>query len=398
MDFAARLAAIMSERGLGVRALARRVFCDPALISRLRSGQQQPSPKIARLLDDALQADGDLAALASGISHTPEFDGTFTPDDAERLSLAAKRPSRLDARAIDALAAVLAAQRDLEDRVGSAPMLAPAATQATTAERLVRDAPASLRTRLVDVTAQYGYFHAWLHENTGRLERATALYDRALGQATEAGDVNLVSELISMKGHVAWARGDVAEVVRLSQSAQRDPTAFAGQHAVSAMQEARALAIMGDAQAVSRKLTGADTALTRAAERGDDRPPWLYYHSTAFFEIQRGQAWLHLGAHDGRYTGKAVTALAAGVAELDETARGSEWGASYLLHLAGAHIQAGAVDEACDVAMEVARIARRLASDTLTANLRRLHSRMLARWGSTPCVAELAEALRPQQR
>ena len=61
-DFAGRLDAAMAARNIGVRALARRVHCDPGLISRLRSGKQQPSPNIARLLDKELGAAGALAA------------------------------------------------------------------------------------------------------------------------------------------------------------------------------------------------------------------------------------------------------------------------------------------------------------------------------------------------
>ena len=60
-DFAELLTAAMGARGLGVRALARRVHCDPGLISRLASGKQSPSPKIAELLDDVLGAGGTLA-------------------------------------------------------------------------------------------------------------------------------------------------------------------------------------------------------------------------------------------------------------------------------------------------------------------------------------------------
>ena len=49
-----KLTAAMATRQLGVRALARRVHCDPALISRLAAGKQNPSPKIAALLDEEL--------------------------------------------------------------------------------------------------------------------------------------------------------------------------------------------------------------------------------------------------------------------------------------------------------------------------------------------------------
>ncbi|MGH3070576.1 MAG: helix-turn-helix domain-containing protein, partial [Streptosporangiaceae bacterium] len=62
MDFAEELTAAMAARGIGVRALARRVHCDPALISRLATGKQRPSSSMARLLDDALSTAGILAA------------------------------------------------------------------------------------------------------------------------------------------------------------------------------------------------------------------------------------------------------------------------------------------------------------------------------------------------
>lgn len=64
MDFAGKLSAAMAARGMGVRALARRMHCDPALISRLASGKQHPSAAMARLLDDAFAAGGELLAAA----------------------------------------------------------------------------------------------------------------------------------------------------------------------------------------------------------------------------------------------------------------------------------------------------------------------------------------------
>jgi transcriptional regulator with XRE-family HTH domain len=64
MEFAAALTNLMTERSIGVRALARRIPCDPGLISKLASGKQAVSPKMAARLDDVLQADGRLVALA----------------------------------------------------------------------------------------------------------------------------------------------------------------------------------------------------------------------------------------------------------------------------------------------------------------------------------------------
>jgi tetratricopeptide (TPR) repeat protein len=63
--FAARLAVLMARRGLGVRALARQVPCNHALISRYVNGHQVPTPGMAARLDALLSAAGELAALAA---------------------------------------------------------------------------------------------------------------------------------------------------------------------------------------------------------------------------------------------------------------------------------------------------------------------------------------------
>jgi transcriptional regulator with XRE-family HTH domain len=387
-DFTAEVRRLMTERGMSLRGLARAASYDPSHLSKVLNGRKPYTPHLAARLDDALDADGKIRQAAA------TFNGSLTPDQRDRLDWTAHHPGRPDEQAVDALAGVLAAQRLLEDRVGSAPMLIAVAGQTAAAEAIAADAPAPVRSQLLDLAAQYGSFHGWLHENTGHLGQAVKVYDRALGQAAEAGDVDLISELLSMKGHVAWARGDPPEVVRLSQAAQRDPAAHPGQHAISAMQEARALAVLGDAVAVDRKLIDADRAEDQAREHADDRPPWLYYHSPGFFDVQRGRAWLHLGVHDPARNRRAVDALAAGIAQLDETARGSEWGASYLLYLARAHMQAGDAEQACAVAMDAAAYARRLSSASLLAAVRRLHHQLAQRWPGYPGVEALGEAIR----
>jgi transcriptional regulator with XRE-family HTH domain len=71
MGFAERLRAIMAERGLSGLAVARKVHCDQSYISRLASGKQRPSQKIAMLLDDAGQPDllGWAAVMRSLIAY-----------------------------------------------------------------------------------------------------------------------------------------------------------------------------------------------------------------------------------------------------------------------------------------------------------------------------------------
>jgi transcriptional regulator with XRE-family HTH domain len=81
--FAGRLASLMAESGIGVRALARRVPCNHALISRYLSGERPPSPGMAARLDAALGAGGELAALAVAGQQagTPADRSVAGPDD-----------------------------------------------------------------------------------------------------------------------------------------------------------------------------------------------------------------------------------------------------------------------------------------------------------------------------
>jgi transcriptional regulator with XRE-family HTH domain len=62
--FGEKLTALMNERGLSLRALARRVPCDHSHLSKLAHGDNGASEQLAARLDHVLDAGGELAALA----------------------------------------------------------------------------------------------------------------------------------------------------------------------------------------------------------------------------------------------------------------------------------------------------------------------------------------------
>ena len=62
--FAEKLAALMDQRGLSLRELARRVPCDHSHLSKLAHGGKGASEQLAARLDRVLDAGGELAALA----------------------------------------------------------------------------------------------------------------------------------------------------------------------------------------------------------------------------------------------------------------------------------------------------------------------------------------------
>src|SRR5262245_39549076 len=61
--FGARLCALMTERRVSVRGLARAVPCDPGYISKIRRDLGRPSREMAERIEELLDAAGELVAL-----------------------------------------------------------------------------------------------------------------------------------------------------------------------------------------------------------------------------------------------------------------------------------------------------------------------------------------------
>ena len=73
--------------------------------------------------------------------------------------------------------------------------------------------------------------------------------------------------MLSFQGHAAWVAGQPGPAAGLSRAAQRDPGVLPGQLAISAAQEAKALAMMRDSGNVDRLLDQADEQASAAAVR-----------------------------------------------------------------------------------------------------------------------------------
>jgi transcriptional regulator with XRE-family HTH domain len=389
-DFGEEMTRLMAARGIGVRELARRVHYNAGHISNVKNGHARPSPELAAALDTALGADGALMALADD---GPLFNGSLSPDRRERIEWARQHPSRPDDAIAESLAAVLDAQRHAEDALGSAAVIRPVLAQLAVAEDLVREARGPARPGLVHIAGQWAQFAGWLYASTGQHEKADARLSQALGWAIEAGGPDLIAEVLSFQGHAAYLRGRPGPVIGLSQAAQRDRGAYPGQLAISAAQEAKGHAMEGRGADADRLLDAADELAVQARERQGEAPPWLYYHTDGFFDLQRGEAYGYL-TDDPLYQARAAEALGSGYAALPASARGSEWGAEYLVRLADVHASSGDLEQACAVAIQAAGIARATSSAALYRMLRRLRAGLDRRWPGDPGVAALGETLR----
>lgn len=367
MTFGERMRALMAERGISLRQLAKMTHYDVGGLSKVSRGLSRPSVKMARVLDAALNAGGELVVLMpsrTSLWRPPSvagtMAGTFAPDDEQRLVAAIRAPRRHDPGIVDVLAEVLAGQRRAEDLLGSGPLVEPVEAQLGIVETLVMEARGDLRLRVVDVAAQWAQFFAWLHASIGDLAKADQMYDRAIVWAAEVGNADMVATAFNMKGHTAWLAGQVGPMLGLSRAAQRDGTT-PGVRALAAQQEARAHAILGDADMTDRKLDEAQALTVAAAERPDAEPPWIYFFNPDMFALQRARAYLYL---PGRQAA-AVELLTAGIAAVPAEVRGSEWLAFYLVDLARAYRGLHEDAEAEKIAEELAALAARIDSKRL---------------------------------
>lgn len=373
-----------------------------------------PQPRMQEVLDAALERAPDRAkaqftqliseepfAAASDISKDEialwrpagvDIDDAFNPDDEERLILAARFPRRSDPGVIDALSRVLSGQRRAEDSIGSALLIRPVEAQLVVVSDLITEARGGLRAKVLDIGSQWAQFSGWLHASTGQLGEANRLYGLALEWALEADKPNMIATALSMQGHAAWLGAKAGPMIGLSRAAQRENRASPGVRALAIQQEARGIALTGEAEIadIDRKFDQAENLAAQAAEAPGDEPPWIYFFSRNYLILQRGLAYRLTGDY-----AKANELLTAGLSAIPSDMRQADWVASrYLLQLAVNHAKSGDVGTACALAQEINIIARQTYSEALRTAVTSFHIRLSQKWPDSPHVAELGEAIR----
>ncbi|WP_422770616.1 helix-turn-helix domain-containing protein [Plantactinospora sp. WMMC1484] len=327
------LRTLRQQRGLTLRALAPLVLSSRSHLADFEHGRKRPTRETAERLDEVLGADGALAAMV-------REELPFGSGEADRLQYAA-RSGRVDAATVESLAAVLAHQRRLEDAVGSSAMVAPVLAQLRLIEAMVNGARQDETWRpLIDTAGQWAHFAGWLCTTTGEHDQGRAWYQRGLEWATEAGNPHLLATILSMRGHLAWVRGQFPAMVGHSRAAAWQPASL-GVRALAVQQEARGLALLEDARAAEDGLDRAEELAVRATDHPEAEPDWMYFYDPTFFQLQRGLAQHYLGRSD-----RAAELLSGGLDRLPAEVRQSDWIGWYVVQLASAHAASGEADVA----------------------------------------------------
>jgi hypothetical protein len=131
--------------------------------------------------------------------------------------------------------------------------------------------------------------------------------------------------VLSFKGHVAWLTGRVGPTIGLSQAARRYPGIYAGQVAYDALQEARGQAVLGETYEVDRLVDEANALTERAVLDLPGAPPWHYYRSPAFWDLEQGRTLSRLPER-AKQAGELLTA---GLDALADDEQCAEWAAEY---------------------------------------------------------------------
>jgi tetratricopeptide (TPR) repeat protein len=435
-DFADTLRALMAERGIGIRALARQVPCDHALVSRLSSGQRAPSAGMARRLDEVLAAGGRLASAADsrpwdGAGDMPPLSApalvraisgvtlgdlgktgipgrTRLPDPAARAGAALARwaaatdgtpaaprprdggPKPADLEELRELDKTADAFRRWGHQYGGGMRRKAVVGQLNEmADLLAEYHPGPVHRRLFGVAAKLALVAGHMSADAGRDWAAHWYFALALDAAREAGDDDLGARVVSALARQLVADGRAAEAIGLLHDArqalrQRGP----GSSALLAGCAAWALAFTGRYDPVARAL---DRAAALAGGPGQDLfgPPEIAGTAGACCEV------LALRGH-GRGSARCATQAAEHIA----TALGSRESFYVrsrvldLLGLANVRLAQREPEEAIAVAMLSLEQISALRSSRARHRVHQFAVRALTRFPQSPQAREFAEKVR----
>ena len=293
-DFAERLTAAMAARRLGVRALARRVHCDPALISRLAAGKQNPSPKIAALLDEELVAGGTLTGSPRS---TPR--AAAGPEPGLDDELAAIEISRRASSTSVGEATVGRLEQAVDDLAVSYSHLTPGVLLRRVRGYLdyatgLIDGKVTLgeHQRLLVTTGWLSLLSATCLIDLRRFPAAAAYLRTAAELARETGQAEIAAWALETKAWQLVTDGAYERAVALSQAAQRTAPQEGSAVIQATAQEARAWARLGAGRETRAALARAETLASPLSQ--PDRPEHHYRYDPGKAEtyIATTLAWV----------------------------------------------------------------------------------------------------------
>jgi tetratricopeptide (TPR) repeat protein len=414
IDFGADLRRRRQLAGVSLSQFAVLVHYSKGYLSKIESGSQAVQPAFARLCDAALNANGELIALAAAPANVeqpdePDDDGPCTgswsmsldPDGTgyftqvtgtgQDVAAAPFGPTAAAARyAADPSTTLTLFRSRFEQarlfaQIVSAALALPMLIAETHAVRgLASNAPEEASAGLWRLAAQYAEFVGWMTQESGNDQQALWWTRMAVRMAAHAGDESLRPFALVRQADVTLHADDAYQTIELAQQAQAHSAATARIRGLAAQREAQGYALLGDRDTCLRALDRSARLLDEAAGAPGALMlgTWRTPDTTV---MARGWCMFDLGR-----PAEAAELLEPGIAGFPDGA--SRARARYALRTALAHATADEIERACEIVEWLAADLRQIDSATVRHDVRLLH-REFRRRAAQPRVRELLPLL-----
>jgi transcriptional regulator with XRE-family HTH domain len=311
-DFAAELARRRADAGLSLADLAARAHLHRGYAGNVEHGKRWPTETVARALDDALHADGELLVTWTAADRLPRVRDT-NGQPTELLELAARaRASDVSPTTLDLLDTSVDQMARAYTRLPPAELLRDVRTSARQISSLL-DGRATLtqRRRLLVTAGWLALLAATLHVDLGQRGPAGAARNVAGSLGREADHDEIGAWVAEIDTWAALVDQDWPRAATLAAAGEAVAPIGSPVAAQLAMQSARTAARLGDSQGMRAALHRSATAADRQSR---DRPPDHHFQFDASKrDLYTGTslAWLGDPAAED-YTRHATTRFSTG--------------------------------------------------------------------------------------
>ncbi|MEV0269924.1 helix-turn-helix transcriptional regulator [Hamadaea sp. NPDC050747] len=315
--FGQALRRIRGAKGRSLRQLAKAAPVDVALLSRIENGRQSASESVARAVDRALGADGELIniqrleaaqrprkavasdpmrrrTLMTGAVATA-FAGLVPPP------MAGASPGRVGSSDAGRLQTSAVRLYALDYQHGGETLWQAALSHVAEGYSMLEHGlyGPTVEARLLKATAQVQMCAGWLAFDSGRHDVARSCYTEALALAKQAGDSEVETHALANLAFQANVLGNPRQGSRLAEAADRAAALSEGFPRLPIIPQLRlalAAALTGDASASGRALTRA----RRVLDRDGDKPTqeWCTFLTPAELDGLDGTCALELRQSD----------------------------------------------------------------------------------------------------
>jgi len=393
MEFGRKLAAAMASRGIGVRALARRVPCDPALISRLSRGVQQPSVQMARRLDEVLCAGGELVKAAAARRGVLKVQPKPASDPENVLAafgvpasadLIASVPRPVAPELADYFRTQLSGHYRADMFLGPHLLIPTVTEQYRLICTLVESAAEAVRRELLGIGTAYAALIGWLHQDAGNTAQSVYWRSATLDMAHRCHDPDLISYALINKAMLLTDSGNGRGVIDFGEAATLGKNRLLPKTLImAAVQSAHGYSMIGQRSECDRLLDDAG----RLVDQVDDGHAWgnACNRTPGYVEVHRATCYGRLGAdREAAVLWSGILGGMPGSAQRDT--------AVFRARQAGALAASGEPEQAKHIVEDVVELVHKTGSARLRQELLSLPEKMSA-WANTAIGRELDEVL-----